>query len=552
MKDDKYVCVMFPYPSGEGMHIGHFYNYAIIDSYCNWLRYQGHNVFQPFGYDSFGLPAENYARKIGGDPAKVTWQNILNFQDQLKQMETQYQQLLVTSRHDYVKWTQWLFNKLKEHGKAYKAFGDVNWCPSCETVLAREQVKQGNCDRCDTEVVIKQLNQWYFKISDYAERLYNNLDKLDWPKKTINAQREWIGKSEGYEIDFRIKDSDKTITVFTTKPSTITKVDFIAVSKTSEFATQAADEYFTGHYAINPITGQNIPIWVANYIIEGYGTSYVMGVPGDDKRDTDFAQRHVIPVLSNIFQQEIELTGNETFIRKKTNFKMRDWCVSRQRKWGCPIPVEGETDTLDTFVDSSFYYIRYCDPNNENELCSSDKYHEVDLYVGGAEHACMHLIYTRFIHMFLYDIGIVPVEEPFKKVIHQGMILHNGEKMSKSKGNVIDPTKYDVNELKFYLMFIGHYFDGGSWSDQNINGVRRFINNYKKWMTQPTGETDADIDIAKFETEIFNFTAAFKFNKVVSSFMILLNNNKNKQLSVAQNRKLKELIWIYMPSLSFN
>jgi len=545
---DKYVCVMFPYPSGEGMHIGHFYNYAIIDSYCNWLRYTGHNVFQPFGYDAFGLPAENYAKKVGGDPAIITAKNIENFQKQLNAMNTKYENKLTTSSPEYVKWTQWLFTKLYEHGKAYKAFGDVNWCPSCETVLAREQVKQGTCDRCGSEVVIKQLNQWYFKISDYAERLYKNLDKLNWPKKTINAQREWIGKSNGYEIDFHIKNSDKVITVFTTKPGTITSVEFIAVSRNSEFATKADDEYITDAVAINPVTGKDIPIYVANYIIEGYGTSYVMGVPTDDQRDAEFAKRHNIQIHTNVFQTDHEFDGTETFVRSKTNYKLRDWCVSRQRKWGCPIPIAGETDTLDTFVDSSFYYVRYCDSENENEMCNSSAYKKVDLYIGGAEHACMHLIYARFIHMFLYDIGIVPFEEPFETMVHQGMILNNGEKMSKSKGNVIDPTAYDSDELKFYLMFIGHYFDGGSWSDQNINGVRRFINNFKKWMTLPDG--DVEIDIAKFETEIFNFTKAFKFNKVVSSFMILLNANKTKQITATQRQKLIELVRIYMPNFT--
>lgn len=542
--DNKYVCVMFPYPSGEGMHIGHFYNYAIIDSYCNWLRYTGHKVFQPFGYDSFGLPAENYARKIGGDPATVTWQNILNFQKQLFAMETKYEQLLVTSRHDYVKWTQWLFTKLLEHDMAYKAYGDVNWCPSCETVLAREQVKYGKCDRCESEVVIKQLNQWYFRISKYAERLYNNLDKLDWPKKTINAQREWIGKSDGYEIDFRVKDSDQVVTVFTTKPGTINKVEFIAVSAKSDFANQAKDEYFTGQYAINPVNGNEIPIYVANYIIEGYGTSFVMGVPLDDKRDNDFARRHNIIVTANAFTEDYIFENNEFFIRKKTNFKMRDWCVSRQRKWGCPIPVEGETDTLDTFVDSSFYYIRYCDSENENELCARDKYQEVDLYVGGAEHACMHLIYTRFIHMFLFDIGIVPVEEPFKKVIHQGMILNNGEKMSKSKGNVIDPTAYNQSHLRMYLMFIAHYFDGGTWNDQNFNGIVKFDNKIRKWFSTASNIGEK-INTSEFELKIKKYFESFKFNKVISEFMIFYNTNKNRipnSESIENVKKLYQII----------
>lgn len=544
MKNDKYVCVMFPYPSGAGLHVGHFYNYAIIDSYCNYLRYKKYNVFQPFGFDAFGLPAENYARQIGGDPAEVTFQNIKNFRDQMIRMETSYTEMLSTTDKSYQKWTQWLFLKLKEHGLAYKAYGDVNYCNSCETVLAREQVKDSTCDRCGSVVEVKKLNQWYFKTSHYAERLYNNLDKLDWPKKTINAQREWIGKSEGYEIDFRIKDqhdSDSIITVFTTKPGTINSVEFIAVSPFSEFADSSKEgEYFTNQYAISPIDNREIPIYVANYIVEGYGTGYVMGVPTDDKRDNEFSKRHNIKFHTNIFTTDYEFEGNETFIRKKVNYKLRDWCVSRQRKWGCPIPLENETDTLDTFVDSSFYYIRYCDHSNENELCAADKYKEVDLYVGGAEHGCMHLIYTRFIHMFLYDIGIVPVEEPFKKVIHQGMILYNNEKMSKSKGNTIDPMNYDQSHLRMYLMFIAHYFDGGSWSDENFKGIVRFDNKFIKWLND-SSEDGEYIDIESFKTSIFNYFDSFKFNKVISEFMIFYNKNKSKKINNETSNNLKEL-----------
>lgn len=296
--------------------------------------------------------------------------------------------------------------------------------------------------------------------------------------------------------------------------------------------------------AINPVTNKNIPIYVANYIIEGYGISFVMGVPCDDSRDR--ATRHNIEYTNTLETHVFQ--DNDTYIRKKINFKMRDWCVSRQRKWGCPIPIDGETDTLDTFVDSSFYFIRYCDSYNNDELCSAEKYQPVDLYVGGAEHACMHLIYARFINMFLYDLGYVPNEEPFHKLIHQGMILNNGEKMSKSKGNVINPSDYDADELRFYMMFIGHYFDGGTWSDQNINGVKRFKMNFKKWLNQK-GFVEY-IDLAKFEETIFNFTKAFKFNKVVSSFMILLNENKKKKLSEYQKQRLLELIQIYMPGFT--
>lgn len=413
------ITVMLPYPSGSSLHIGHYYNYAIIDSYCNYQRFVGKEVFQPFGYDSFGLPAENYAKFIGGDPKEITYSNIDKFRVQMSQMNTKYEELLITSDESYQKWTKWLFLKLKEHGLVYKANGDVNYCKSCETVLAKEQVKEDCCERCGNPIEIKTLNQWYFKITDYKDRLLKNLDTIDYPIGTINAQRKWLEN-------------------------------------------------------------------------------------------------------------------------------LHDWCVSRQRKWGCPIPVEGETDTLDTFVDSSFYFIRYCDQNNENELCSSGKYRQVDLYIGGNEHACMHLIYARFINMFLYDIGIVPNEEPFKKVIHQGMILYNGEKMSKSKGNTINPDNYNPDILRFYLMFIGHYFDGGSWNDNNIKGIERFISKMKVWLNNEGSDI---INLTLFKKTIFDYTESFKFNKVVSSFMILLKDNNKKHLTKECKKEIISLLEIYMPGI---
>jgi leucyl-tRNA synthetase len=408
----KYVTVMFPYPSGSGLHCGHWYNYAIMDSYCRYLRYKGEQVFQPFGYDSFGLPAENYAKKVGRDPREVTYENIDNFRKQMENMNTQYEEMLITSNPDYIECTQWLFKKLYDKGLAYKKDGEVDFCNSCETVLAREQVKDGKCERCSTEVEKKTLNQWYFKITDYKDRLIAGLDKIDFPESTIKSQRNWLENQH-------------------------------------------------------------------------------------------------------------------------------DWCVSRQRSWGCPIPIEGETDTMDTFVDSSIYTIIYC-------LMKGIKPKPVDLYVGGSEHACMHLIYIRFITMFLYDIGFIDFEEPITKLVHQGMILNGGEKMSKSKGNVVSLDGYDPDEIRFYLMFIGHYFDGGSWSDENIIGIRRFINRMKTWLDKTGEET---IDIESFKKTIFDFTDTFKFNKVVSSFMILLNQNKNKSLTPECKEELIQLIEIYMPGI---
>jgi len=411
-KEEKYVTVMFPYPSGEGIHVGHWYNYSIIDSYCRYQRYICNNVFQPFGYDAFGLPAENYAKKVGRDPKDVTYENINRFRIQMHKMNTQFEEMLITSSDSYQKYTKKLFTAMLNRGLAYKAFGEQEYCPSCETVLAREQVKDGHCERCDTLIVKKTLEQWYFKITDYKDRLIKNLDSIDYPEKTKNAQRKWL---------------------------------------------------------------------------EG----------------------------------------------------LHDWCISRQRKWGCPIPVDGETDTMDTFVDSSFYCIVYC-------IMKGIKPKPVDLYVGGAEHACMHLIYARFTTMVMYDMGWIDFEEPFKKVIHQGMILNNGEKMSKSKGNVVNPENYDPDELRFYLMFMGHYFDGGTWSDKNIAGIRRFIGRFKEWMSRSGDDT---IDVAKFKEQVFNFTGSFKFNKVVSSFMILVNENRDKNLTQAVKDELINILEIYMPGI---
>jgi len=408
----KYVTVMFPYPSGSGLHCGHWYNYAIMDSYCRYLRYKGETVFQPFGYDAFGLPAENYAKKVGRDPREVTYENIENFRIQMDNMDTQYEEMLITSDPNYIEYTQWLFKQLYDKGLAYKKDGEVDFCNSCETVLAREQVKEGKCERCSTEVEKKTLNQWYFKITDYKERLITGLDKIDFPESTIKSQRNWLENQH-------------------------------------------------------------------------------------------------------------------------------DWCVSRQRSWGCPIPIEGETDTMDTFVDSSIYTIIYC-------IMKGIKPKPVDLYVGGSEHSCMHLIYVRFITMFLYDIGFIDFEEPITKLVHQGMILNQGEKMSKSKDNVVSLDGYDSDEIRFYLMFIGHYFDGGSWSDENIIGIRRFINRMKTWLDKTGEET---IDIESFRKTIFDFTDSFKFNKVVSSFMILLNQNKNKSLTTECKEELIQLIEIYMPGI---
>lgn len=418
-KDKKYVLVMFPYPSGDGLHIGHAYNYMVIDSYCRWMRHMGHEVFQPFGYDAFGLPAENHARKIGGDPAEVTAENIERFRSQVDRMNMQYQELIVTSDPSYYRWTQWVFTKMVEHGLAYKKEAPVKYCTGCETVLANEQVKGERCERCDNMVETRVLDQWFFRITAYRDRLIKNLDWLDYPKGTVKMQRNWLENQH-------------------------------------------------------------------------------------------------------------------------------DWCVSRQRGWGCPIPVEGETDTLDTFVDSSFYYLRYLDPENAEELVSGDRYMQVDLYVGGPEHACMHLIYARFVNMFLYDIGVAKEEEPFKKLVHQGMIKHQGDKMSKSRGNVINPDEFEPDELRMYLMFIGPYEDGGEWGVGNMRGVSRFIKRFSAWLNDfdlPEGA----VDVSQLEQKVDRNVSSFRFNKVVSDMMTFYNNNKNVGLRDEDRNRLRMILGCFAP-----
>ena len=392
-----YVLVCFPYPSGDGLHMGHAYNYAVMDTYCRWLRLMGEDVFQPFGYDAFGLPAENYARKVGRDPADVTAENIARFRGQMLRMGTNYEERLCTTDPDYQKWTQWLFLQLKERGMAYKAERPEPYCPKCETVLAKSEVVDRRCSRCGSELSDRSMPQWFFRITAYRDRLIAGLDTVDYPDGTKAQQRKWL---------------------------------------------------------------------------DG----------------------------------------------------LTDWCVSRQRKWGCPIPVEGETDTLDTFVDSSFYYVRYCDPKNTEQLCAPDKYRHVDLCVGGAEHACAHLIYARFIHYFLYDIGAVPVEEPFRRVVHQGMITRNGAKMSKSLGNVVNPDDHDPDELRMHLMFLGPYTEGGPWDDRSIVGVRRFLRKMGAWLSDPG---DADVDVDALRSQLDKRVRALQFNTAVSDWMKFYAANKH-------------------------
>ncbi len=594
-----YVLEMFSYPSGSQLHAGHWFNYGPVDSWARFKRMQGYNVFQPMGFDAFGLPAENFAIKTGIHPQDSTIKNIAKMEEQLKAMGAMFnwENEVVTCSPEYYKWTQWLFLKLYEKGLAYRKKAPVNWCPSCQTVLANEQVVDGACERCSTEVTKKDLTQWFFKITDYADELLDKLDGLDWPEKTVAMQKHWIGRSTGSQVNFKVKDSDLNFDVFTTRVDTLCGVSYVvlapenplvdeivsaeqkeAVENYKEEAKKQSDierqsisrektGVFTGAYAIHPLTGKEIPIWVGDYVLATYGTGAVMAVPAHDERDFAFAEKFNLPINRVIEAKDrsetnlpfcehgilvnsgefdglttaeakekiVEKLASMGLGEKKVNFRLRDWLVSRQRYWGAPIPVvyceecgivpvpesqlpvelpydvefapdgksplakseafvnttcphcgkpaKRETDTLDTFVCSSWYYLRYPDNKNTEAPFNPElinKMLPVDKYVGGPEHACMHLLYARFITKALRDMGYLNFDEPFTSLTHQGLILGpDGLKMSKSKGNTISPDdyikEYGADVFRMYLMFGFAYTEGGAWSDDGIKSVNRFV-----------------------------------------------------------------------------
>ena len=594
-----YVLEMFSYPSGSQLHAGHWFNYGPVDSWARFKRMQGYNVFQPMGFDAFGLPAENFAIKTGIHPQDSTIKNIAKMEEQLKAMGAMFnwENEVVTCSPEYYKWTQWLFLKLYEKGLAYRKKAPVNWCPSCQTVLANEQVVDGACERCSTEVTKKDLTQWFFKITDYADELLDKLDGLDWPEKTVSMQKHWIGRSTGSQVNFKVKDSNLNFDVFTTRVDTLCGVSYVvlapenplvdeivsaeqkeAVENYKEEAKKQSDierqsisrektGVFTGAYAIHPLTGKKVPIWVGDYVLATYGTGAVMAVPAHDERDFAFAEKFNLPINRVIEAKDgsetnlpfcehgilvnsgefdglttdeakekiVEKLASMGLGEKKVNFRLRDWLVSRQRYWGAPIPVvyceecgivpvpesqlpvelpydvefapdgksplakseafvnttcphcgkpaKRETDTLDTFVCSSWYYLRYPDNKNTEAPFNPElinKMLPVDKYVGGPEHACMHLLYARFITKALRDMGYLNFDEPFTSLTHQGLILGpDGLKMSKSKGNTISPDdyikEYGADVFRMYLMFGFAYTEGGAWSDDGIKSVNRFV-----------------------------------------------------------------------------
>ncbi|MBO7214243.1 MAG: leucine--tRNA ligase [Clostridia bacterium] len=601
-----YVLEMFSYPSAAKLHVGHWYNYGPTDSYARYKKMKGFEIFQPMGFDAFGLPAENYAIKTGIHPQDSTEKNIETMENTLREMGAMFDwsNEIKTCMPDYYKWTQWLFLQLYKKGLAYRKEAPVNWCPSCQTVLANEQVVQGLCERCHSTVVQKDLTQWFFKITDYAEELLTGLDGLDWPEKTKAMQKNWIGKSVGGEITFTLEDGSNEFKVFTTRADTAFGVSYVVLApehplvkvittdkqrpavekyvedtaKTKEIERLSLDREktgaFTGAYCINPVNGKKVPIWISDYVLYSYGTGCVMGVPAHDERDFAFANKYDLPITRVIKGVGVDDTlpfvgdgilvnsvnydglsceeGRKAILQDlaskdqggfKINYRLRDWLVSRQRYWGAPIPVihcekcgivpvpeedlpvklpydvefkpDGKSplakcekfinvkcpicggkahrdpDTLDTFVCSSWYFLRYPDAHNQKEPWNVDLINDmlpVDKYVGGAEHACMHLLYSRFITKALRDMGYLNFDEPFKSLVHQGVILGpDGNRMSKSRGNVISPDdyvkEYGSDIFRMYLMFGFSYTEGGPWNDGGIKSIAKFVDRVEKIVT---------------------------------------------------------------------
>jgi len=661
--DKKLYCLeMFSYPSGAKLHVGHWYNYGPTDSWARMKKMQGYEVFHPMGFDAFGLPAENYAIKTGIHPYDSTMDNIKTMEKQLKEMGATFDwnYEVITCTPDYYKWTQWIFLKLYEAGLAYRKKAPVNWCPSCQTVLANEQVVDGKCERCGTEVTKKDLTQWFFKITAYADELLEKLDELDWPEKTKMMQRNWIGKSDGAEIEFKVDGMNLTFKVFTTRADTLYGATYVVIAPEHEIVDlittdeykQAVEEYkeyarkqseierlstekektgvFTGAYAIHPLTGEKIPIWIADYVLATYGTGCVMAVPAHDERDYEFAAKYNLPIkrvikgikdlndslpfveygvlinsegFTGIKSEEarkkiIEKLQQEGRASFKVNYRLRDWLVSRQRYWGAPIPVihcehcgivpvpeedlpvllpydvefapSGESplkkhegfmnvtcpkcggkalrdpDTLDTFVDSSWYFLRYPDNKNDKEPFNKEwinKMLPVDKYVGGAEHATMHLLYSRFVTKALRDLGYLNFDEPFLSLVHQGTILGpDGSRMSKSKGNVISPDEYikdyGSDVFRLYLMFGFAYSEGGPWNDDGIKAISRFLgrverlidnfiekrNDFSK-LKDEVGKEEKELNYLRHYTikSVTEDADSFQFNTAIARLMELVN-----------------------------
>ena len=667
-KPNYYTLEMFPYPSGN-IHMGHVRNYSIGDVVARFKKMEGYNVLHPMGWDSFGLPAENAAIKHGVHPHKWTMANIEDMKGQLKLLGLSYdwEREVATSTPEYYRFTQEIFLKFLEAGLAYKKKSFVNWCPSCETVLANEQVVGGLCDRCDSVVVKKDLEQWYFKTTAFAEELLNDLDTLDgWPEKVKTMQRNWIGKSNGAELVFDIDGTDKSMTVYTTRPDTTYGVTFMVLAPESELVQElvVGTEYeadvnafiakmhtkteiertasdvekegmFIGKYVINPVNGKKIPVWIANYVLADYGTGAIMAVPAHDDRDKEFAEKYnldIIPVIdehnkminseefdgmdaSEAFEKIVEKLAKDNRGKKSTNYRLRDWLLSRQRYWGCPIPVvycddcgivpvdkkdlpvllptdveftgkgesplttskefattpcphcgkeaRREVDTMDTFVDSSWYFLRYIDPKNTEEPFSKElvnKWMPVDQYIGGVEHAIMHLLYARFFVKAFKSMGMLDFDEPFKNLLTQGMVLMDGSKMSKSKGNTVSPieiiNKYGADTARLFVLFAAPPERDLDWSEQGVEGCFRFLNRVYRLVDELKDivKSNAEIKASTKEDKAMRYTIhstlrkvtddlseKFGFNTAIAALMELINEMyKYKELDTRNDGIIRE------------
>ena len=678
----KYYCLdMFPYPSGSGLHVGHWRGYVISDVWSRYKMLHGYHIIHPMGWDAFGLPAENYAIKMKTHPAISTAANIANIKRQINEIASLYDWDMEVNTTDpkFYKWTQWIFVQMFKKGLAYEKEMPINWCPSCKTGLANEEVVNGCCERCGAEVTKKNLKQWMLKITAYADRLLADLDKLDWPEKVKKMQADWIGKSYGAEVDFKLENSDEKITVYTTRPDTLYGATFMVLAPEHAMAKSlATDEtradveayiqmaankssvdrlqgkektgVFTGSYAINPLNGAKVPIWLSDYVLADYGTGAIMCVPAHDDRDFAFATKFNIPIIQVIAKDGKEIenmteayteavgtminsgewNGMESSVLKKeaphiieekgfgratVNYKLRDWVFSRQRYWGEPIPIvhcpdcgavpvpedqlplllpdvesyeptgtgesplaaidewvnttcpccgkpaKRETNTMPQWAGSSWYFLRYIDNKNDKELVSrekADKYLPVDMYIGGVEHAVLHLLYSRFYTKFLHDIGVVDFDEPFKKLFNQGMITgKNGIKMSKSKGNVVSPDDlvrdYGCDSLRIYELFVGPPELDAEWDDRGIDGVYRFLNRFWK-LVQDSAEANVSEtkEMVKLRHclihDITERLESFSLNTVVSKFMEY--NNKMIDMAKKTGGIDKETLSTYVILLS--
>ncbi|MCX6734139.1 MAG: leucine--tRNA ligase [Candidatus Peregrinibacteria bacterium] len=685
-----YNLVMFPYPSGDKLHVGHWYNYAPADSWGRYMRMKGFNVFEPIGFDSFGLPAENYAIKTGIHPTVSIAQNCAKMEEQLSLIGTMYDwsKKIVTSDPEYYQWTQWVFLQLYKKGLAYRKRAPVNWCPSCQTVLANEQVNDGKCDRCKSEVTKKELTQWFFNIRSYAERLLN-FEGLDWPEKTKLMQQHWIGRSEGSTVQFEIFGrSGKKIEVYTTRVDTLFGCTYVVLAPEHPLVGEITEKLFekdvaeyiesakretdinrsaegrdktgveTGAYAVNPVNGKRVPIWIADYVLMTYGTGAVMAVPAHDERDFAFAKKYDLPMITVVKpprDNSVEPPSDDRSIAKgeaftgdgvlvssgdytglsselarkkitellhidgladfKVNYKLRDWLVSRQRYWGAPIPMiycqtcgevplseeqlpvllpedvefrpkggksplafvdefmavkcptcggdaQRESDTMDTFVDSSWYFLRYPAARMKDGPFSTElanKWLPVDMYIGGPEHACMHLLYARFINMVMHDLGYIDFEEPFKRLVHQGLVTKDGAKMSKSKGNVVSPdafvSQYGSDVFRMYLMFMGPFEAGGDWSDLGITGVARFVERFWNLMADREvnpgfNEASSKRNVHKTIKKVTEGIEAFTFNTAIAGLMEFVNEAMKVGVTMEDKKMVTRLIAPLAPHMA--